>query len=100
MKKQIGLKLSPEMTIRLSLLMEASGLKRNTIIERAVALHLPELEKRYARELAEEAEAAKKREAGLIKDAERLLSETKKPHRRAQYPQPGLQASSLNEPKT
>lgn len=58
MKKPFSFKLPIQMAGRVDRLMAASGLKRNTILELALEMHLPALEAKYQTELAGQSGAA------------------------------------------
>jgi len=83
MKKPVSMKLPQEVAARVENLAAASKLKKNTIIEMCIAMHLPELEKRYAKEIAEL--AAQEAAANRLK--------------KKNYPANGPQGHELNEGK-
>lgn len=51
MKETLSFRADPALRRRIVMLSKASGLKKNTIIEKCIEAHLPTFEEKYAQEL-------------------------------------------------
>ena len=88
MKKQVSLKLSPEMLGRVMDLVESSRLKKNTVIEMCFEVHLSLLEKDYEDELA-------KYRAAKQKEPDKKIA-----GRKTSYPTHASQGNPMNDKET
>ncbi len=91
MKESQSFRLLQELGARLDTLATASRVKKGTLIEMCIEMHLPELEKRYAKEIAELAA----REAESVKAVEKPAK--RDPHVRFTAHKP--QHAAMNDKK-